>query len=142
MNCFTPCNAFPTGETLLAYRYKYGEYSNELPSLLLPIQTSTVRRHQTTHTVSYHHLSLRILSVKKKFHADIFPRPVILWNRHTRLYIPDHYNICLYKSKVNWYLPYMCTSFSSPTQSNAITLYIEQLLGFMKRALVIQRLKK
>lgn len=109
---------------LLLYLYFHGTCSDKLHSL---VQAFTVQNNHAICTGEYYPHSLFIPLVKRKFCLDdFFPRTTTFWNRLPRGYFPDHNNLNLFKSQVNYYI-LSATSFITLSGSRA--LYFCNKLG-------------
>lgn len=85
---------------LLLYRHFHGECSGELHSLALKVRTDGSKTCHAMHIVVNHPHSLCVPLV-------IFPWTIALWNWLPRDYFPGHYNLKLFKSRINCYLPHI-----------------------------------
>lgn len=85
---------------LLLYRHFHGECSGELHSLALKVRTDGSKTCHAMHIVVNHPHSLCVPLV-------IFPWTIALWNWLPRDCFPGHYNLKLFKSRINCYLPHI-----------------------------------
>ena len=89
----------------LLYRYFHGRCSNELHSLVPPLQTFRVRTRLAAFTQSNHPYTLRSPLIRNQFHENsFFPRTTRLWNSLPAHCFPDGYNLTSFKSNVNKHL--------------------------------------
>lgn len=75
MAYFSLCNLFPLDAELQVCRYFYSKYSDELHSLIQPVQTFTAGTHHATSPESNRSQYLLIQNLRRKFHSDS------LWKR-------------------------------------------------------------
>lgn len=72
----SPCNLYSTCETFLVSHYSIVNYyircSNELHSLVAPVQTFPVRTRNAVFTVANRFYSLRVYLVRNKFNSGSF----------------------------------------------------------------------
>lgn len=71
---------------------------SELHSLALKVSSGGTKTYHATHTVMNHPHSLCVPLV-------IFPWTTALWNWIPRSCFPSHYNLKLFKARINCYLP-------------------------------------
>lgn len=91
------CNVSSLSEI---YFNSYGKWADEHHCFVPPFQTSSVRWYYTTTIQSNHPYCLYIQNVRN-FQLDrIFPRTTILWNRFPHACFPAHFNLDLFKSKI------------------------------------------
>lgn len=88
---------------LLLYFYYYGTCSNDIQSLVSPVQTSKTRTRHVSYTASNHSHPLRIPLVRRNLHWSS------LFIRTLRKYFSDQCNLDVFKSKVNRYRSYIFT---------------------------------
>ncbi len=89
----------------LLYRYFHGRCSNELHSLVPPLQTFRVRTRLAAFTQSNHPYTLRSPLIRNQFHENsFFPRTTRLWNSLPAHCFPASYNLTSFKSNVNKHL--------------------------------------
>lgn len=87
---FPPNSSFPAEETSQAYCYLHSKWSDELLSLVPPVQTFTAKSRLATSTGLNQPHSLHIQFVGRMFHSEsFFPRTTTLWNRLPHEYSPQ-----------------------------------------------------
>lgn len=86
---------------LLLYCYCYGKCSNDIQSLVSPVQISKTRTRHASYTASNHSHSLRIPLVRRNLHSNS------LFTRTLRKYFSGQCNLDVFKSKVNRYRSYI-----------------------------------
>lgn len=102
---YYPKNCSPMDEMPLAYCYSHGKCSNKLLCLVPPIQTFATKTCLAKSTGLNNSNPWHILLVKRLFHSKSFLlRTATFWKWLQRGCLPEHYNLNLFKSRVNCYL--------------------------------------
>lgn len=81
------------------------KFSEAIHSLVPSVQAFTSKTHLTTYKRSNDPNSLSIPLLRRKFHfGELLSKTVTFWNRFSKRFFINHYNLNLFKSRVSRYL--------------------------------------
>lgn len=121
----------------LFYRYFPGHYSNDLRSLVPPVQTFTTATGHTTYTGANHPHRFYILFGRRKLQSDgFFPTAFTVWIRHSRQCFRNQYTRVL-----DIHIIYNCyvhksNQFSNTRLSVTLESYVVRKGNFRKSLLI------